>query len=155
MFDFTLPNRRRVAFPTLRYAFIRRSLLGAAVSLAVCALAAGSAGASVPYSGTIQCLSTAPVVGVWVAPSGYNGFFTPFHYSGFGSGPIYRYTFSATRPVAYSLHIGCGGKASSWAKPTYTPVTRNTSATWLCNDIPGNDLYDASGEVADGFCAGP
>lgn len=93
----------------------------------------------VNVSGTVRCLTGAPVVGVWVQSSGGGSkFASRWGLPGAASVSGYNATVNSG---SVELHVGCGGTPAKWDSDQWTPkvavsASRNINAG--CNGAKGS-----------------
>jgi surface antigen len=87
---------------------------------------------SMTVSGVVQC-NSGPVVGIWVQASGSGSGFaswTPLSIT--ASAATYSKVLGAVATRSIQLHVGCGGKPTSWGSTSYT-TTRTISSSHVLN----------------------
>jgi hypothetical protein len=97
-----------------------------------------AAPATTKVSGRVSCLSGNAVVGVWIEAQR----------GGSGWSPWWPDTNPATATFAFTIssgpwqvHVGCGGSPGSWQVATYSGWVATATATFICDDIPGQALF--------------
>lgn len=135
------------ASPTRRWrAFLRRPWTvgvgtGVAASLIVLALLAARSTIESLFTGngsvtgTVVCESGRPVVGVWIAASTGQRDSGYAHLGGsYPKGSTVTYSYQLASGESYSVHVGCGGRASDWASSNYSPLLHARSENLRCDD---------------------
>jgi hypothetical protein len=83
-------------------------------------------------SGQVQCLSGAPVSGIYIIGSA-RGFVTPTPLA--NSPSVANFIYTLPLGGSYLLHIGCGFTASGgWLKSGATGFTSGSGHVFVCND---------------------
>jgi hypothetical protein len=86
----------------------------------------------------LSCDSGAAVVGVWVAADTGPGWASTLATDG---GTETDWWFRLPSTESYSLHVGCGGTAASWAIAVYSPTVQGPHNSFNCDDVPDSAAY--------------
>ena len=109
-----------------RTAVLVVALLGAVVAYVQ------PASAATTIHGTVQCVTGARMVGVWVsANSGGSGWasWTP------RSTSVANYSYTLPYGGTYHLNVGCGGSSGAWASSNSTPNVGGNAYWFTCYDL--------------------
>lgn len=103
--------------------------LGSGVAMQVVGVSA--AGASTHISGSVTCDNGWTVEGIWIAAQkGGSGWAAWTSY-----GPSASFSFSLPYGGAWTVHVGCGGRPSTWrSKPDGISSTTSTYMDWQCDN---------------------
>jgi hypothetical protein len=93
-------------------------------------------------SGTVNCPTGLPVVGIWVNDGLSSGSGWASYSAAGSDGAAFKYTLPSDASL-YDLHVGCGGTPQAWAFTYYSPVVSGSkgvvplSLTPAANQPPG------------------
>ena len=112
--------------------FVWVSTLLLSIGLVFAISPAAQATTSLTMSGSVACAGGQPVEGVWVQSSGGGSKFAGWRATS-STAASYSATISTAVPTVISLHVGCGGSASSWNSDNRTPPTYGISGNYQLN----------------------
>jgi hypothetical protein len=91
--------------------------------------------ATIDATGSVTCLSGAPVEGIWVVGrAGGSGWAT---WSASASAKQFASFGRKISNGAWEVHVGCGGSPQTWRAATYSGWVSGTSHSFTCDDISG------------------
>lgn len=114
---------------------LKRRLAAAGATLALVVAGVGMFAAPAhASSGRVQCMTTGPVVGMWIdVAGGTDGYATLTS----TSNPKIKYWSYNTQGKSWRAFVGCGGYSWSWGSSNESPWTSTTSTDLVCYDFYG------------------